>query len=148
MTTKATFSPEEWKMVLEGPPSAGMIVVTAARGGTFRETIAMSKAYAEARAQHGQSELLDEIVAARPEADHTKYHSAEELRDHGLQHIRDAVALLESKATAEELDGYRRFVLTLANKVAAAHREEGQSVSPAEAGAIEQIAAALGTAGS
>ena len=30
MTTKAAFSPEEWKVVLEGPPSAGMIVVTAA----------------------------------------------------------------------------------------------------------------------
>jgi hypothetical protein len=148
MTAKAEFSPEEWKVVLEGPPSAGLIVITAARGGMFRETVAMSKAYAEARAQHGESELLDEIVAARPEADHTRYRSAGELRDSGLQHLRDAVALLESKATAEELDGYRRFVLTLANKVAAAHREEGQSVSPPEAEAIQQIATALGTAGS
>ncbi len=148
MTTKAAFSPEEWKVVLEGPPTAGMIVITAARGGMFRETVAMSKAYAEAHAQHGGSELLDEIVAAKPEVDHTRYHSAEELRDSGLGHLRDAVALLESKATAEELDDYRRFVLTLADKVAAAHREHGQSVSPAEAEAIEQITAALGTTGS
>ncbi len=59
MTTKAAFSAEEWKAVLEGPPTAGMIVITAARGGMFRESIAMSKAYAEARAQHGESELLD-----------------------------------------------------------------------------------------
>ena len=124
-----------------------MIVVTAARGGMFRETLAMSKAYAESRAQHGESELLDEIVSAKPEMDHTRYHSADEVRDSGLQHLRDAVALLESKATAEELDGYRGFVLTLANKVAAAHREGGQSVSPAEAAAIEQIAAAPGTTG-
>jgi hypothetical protein len=148
MTTKAAFSPEEWKVVLEGPPTAGMIVITAARGGMFRETVAMSKAYAEAHAQHGGSELLDEIVAAKPEMDHTRYHSAEELRDSGLGHLRDAVALLESKATAEERDDYRRFVLTLADKVAAAHREHGQSVSPAEAEAIEQITAALGTTGS
>ncbi len=148
MTTKAAFSPEEWKVVLEGPPTAGMIVITAARGGMFRETVAMSKAYAEAHAQHGGSELLDEIVAAKPEVDHTRYHSAEELRDSGLGHLRDAVALLESKATAEERDDYRRFVLTLADKVAAAHREHGQSVSPAEAEAIEQITAALGTTGS
>ncbi len=148
MTTKAAFSPEEWKVVLEGPPTAGMIVITAARGGMFRETVAMSKAYAEAHAQHGGSELLDEIVAAKPEVDHTRYHSAEELRDSGLGHLHDAVALLESKATAEELDDYRRFVLTLADKVAAAHREHGQSVSPAEAEAIEQITAALGTTGS
>jgi hypothetical protein len=148
MTTKTAFSAEEWKVVLEGPPTAGMIVVTAARGGMFRESIAMSKAYVEARAQHGESELLDEVVAAKPELDHTRYHSAGELRDHGLQHLRDAVALLEAKATAEEVEGYRRFILTLADKVAAAHREGGQSVSPAEAEAVQQIAAALGTTAS
>ena len=143
MTTKAAFSPEEWKVVLEGPPAAGMIVITAARGGMFRETVAMSKAYGEARAEHGDSELLDEIVAAKPEMDHTRYHSAEELRDNGLRHLRDAVALVGSKATSQERDDYRRFVLTLAGKVAGAHKEGGQSVSPAEAEAIKQITAAL-----
>jgi hypothetical protein len=148
MTNKASFSPEEWKVVLEGPPAAGLIVITAAHGGTFRETFAMSKAYSEARAEHGESELLDEIVSAKPKADHTRYHSAEELRDSGLGHLRDAMALLESKATAEEREDYRRFVITLANKVAAAHQEHGQSVSPAEAAAIQQITEALGAAGS
>lgn len=145
MTTKAAFSPEEWKVVLEGPPAAGMIVITAARGGMFRETVAMSKAYAEARAEHGDSELLDEIVAAKPQMDHTRYHSAEELRDNGLRNLRDAVALVDSKATTQERDDYRRFVLTLAGKVAAAHKEGGQSVSPAETEAIQQITAAVGT---
>jgi len=122
-----------------------MIVVTAASGGTFRETVAMSKAYVEARAMHGQSELLDEIVAAKPKMEHTRYRSGEELNDAGLQHLRTAVALLETKATPEEVDEYRRFILTLANKVAAAHREEGQDVSPAEAAAIDQITGALST---
>jgi hypothetical protein len=145
MTTKAAFSPEEWTSILQGPPSAGMIVVTAASGGMFRETMAMSKAYVEARAMHGQSELLDEIVAAKPKMEHQRYHSAEELKDAGLQHLRSAAALLESKATPEELDEYRRFILTLADKVAAAHREEGQQVSPAEVAAIDQIARALST---
>jgi hypothetical protein len=145
MTAKSAFSPEEWTVVLEGPPSAGMIVVTAAHGGTIRESIAMSKAYAEARTEHGESELLDEIVAAKPKVDHTRYHSPEELRDSGLQHLRDAVALLQGKATAGEVDDYRHFVLTLADKVAAAHKEHGQSVSPAETEAIQQITTALGT---
>ena len=106
MTTKAAFSPEEWKAVLEGPPAAGLIVITAARGGMFRETVAMSKAYAEARTEHGDSELLDEIVAAKPQTDHTRYHSAEELRDHGLRHLRDAVTLVDSKAATEERDDH------------------------------------------
>jgi hypothetical protein len=146
MTARADFTPEERQVVLEGPPSAGMIVVTAQRGGTFRETIAMGKAYVEARRQHGESELLDEIVSAKPEIDHTRYHSAEELKEKGLQHLRDAVELLERKATPEELEDYRRFVLTLADKVAIAHREGGESVSPAEQAAIQEIAASLGAA--
>ena len=148
MTTKAAFSPEDWKVVLEGPSTAGLIVITAARGGTFRETVAMAKAYTEARAEHGDSELLDEIVAANPHLEHTRYGSAGELREHGLGLLRNAVALLEGKATAGELDDYRRFVLSVANKVAAAHREGGQSVSPGEAEAIKQITAALGAASS
>jgi len=144
MTAKADFTPEEWQVVLEGPPSAGMIVITAQRGGAFRETIAMAKAFAEARKQHGESELLDEIVSAKPEIDHTRHHSVEELKERGLQHLRDAVELLERKATPEEIEDYRRFVLTLADKVASAHREGGKSISPAEQAATEEIAASLG----
>jgi hypothetical protein len=146
MTTKAAFSPEEWKVVLEGPPAAGLIVITAAHGGMFRETFAMSKAYVEARAQHGETELLDEIVAAKPKMDHSRYHTPEELKEAELQHLRDAVAMLETKATPDEVDGYKRFVLTLAGKVAAAHREGGQDESPAETEAIQEISAALGAA--
>jgi hypothetical protein len=148
MTIKSDFTPEEWKTVLMGPPAAGTIVATAAHGGTLRESFAMSKAYAEARAQHGESVLLDEIAAAKPKMDHTLYHSPEELRKAGLGHIRDAVALLESKATTEERDDYRQFVLNLANKVAEAHKEHGQSVSSAESEAIQEITEALGTSGS
>src|SRR5437660_8480264 len=106
MTARADFTPEEWQVVLEGPPSAGMIVVTAQRGGTIRETIAMAKAYVEARKQHGESELLDEIVSAKPEMDHTRYHSAEELKQNGLRHVRDAIEVLKGKATPQELEDY------------------------------------------
>jgi hypothetical protein len=80
--------------------------------------------------------------------DHTRYHSPEELKERGLEHLRNAVALLESKATPQECDDYQRFVLALAGKVAAAHREYGQDVSLAEAAAIGEITAALGAAGS
>lgn len=146
MTDKASFTPEEWKLILEGPTSAGMIILTAQRGGSFRESYAMAKAYVEARKNHGQSQLLDEIVAAKPEHDHTRYHSPEELKAAGLGHLRDAVSLLESKATPQEVQDYKAFTLTLADRVASAHREGGQAVSDAERAAIEEIAGALGTA--
>ena len=145
MTTKSDFSAEEWQLILEAPSSAGLIVVTAGRGGMFRETIAMAKAYVEARQQHGESELLDEIVSAKPERDHTRYHSPEELKQHALQHVRDSVEVLERKATPAEVEDYRQFVVNLAHKVAAAHREDGQDVSEPEQAAINDIVAALNT---
>jgi hypothetical protein len=145
MTGKADFTEGDWQIVLEGPPTAGLIVVTAQRCGSFRETLAIAKACVEARKQHGESELLDEIVSAKPEIERTRYPSAEELKEHGLQHLRDAVELLERKATPEELDDYKRFVLNVADKVANAHREGGESVSADERAAIEAIAANLGT---
>ena len=143
MTSKSDFTAEEWNLILEAPPSAGMIVVFAQRGGSFRETVAMAKAYVEARQHHGESELLDEIVATKPERDHTHYHSPDELKQHGLQHLRDSVALLKTKATPEEVDEYRAFIVTLSQKVAAAHREHGQEVSEAEQAAINDITEAL-----
>ena len=146
MTTKSEFSAEEWELILEAPPSAGMIVVTAQRGGSFRESIAMAKAYVEARQHHGSSELLDEIVSAKPERDHTHYHSPEELKRAGLQHLRESVNVLERKATPVEVEEYRRFIVTLAQRVAAAHREHGQVVSEAEQTAINDITAALNPA--
>lgn len=147
MTNKSDFTEQEWDLVREGPPTAGMIVITAQRGGTFRETFAMAKAYTEARELHGESELLDAIVTAKPEVDHKRFGSPEELRQHGLQLLRDAVALLEQKATADELGDYRQFVVTLTEKVAHAHREHGQEVSPAEQTAIDEISTAVGSPG-
>jgi hypothetical protein len=144
MTTKADFTEQEWDQVLSGPPLAGLVVITAEHGGTMRETFAMAKAYAEARQQHGNSELLDEIVAAKPERDHTRFHSHDELQAHAVEVLHDAVALLEAKATAQEVDDYRRFILTLARKVAERHEEDGAAISPSEQRALDDLAGALG----
>jgi hypothetical protein len=146
MTTHADFTDEEWKTVLEGPTSAGMIITTAERGGSFREAMAMAKAFTEARKDHGTSELLDEIVTHRPKTERVKAHSKEELKDQYLQEIRDAVALVAAKATPAELGDYRLFVVSLAKKVAEAKKEKGSEdgISPSEATAITEIEAALG----
>jgi hypothetical protein len=144
MTGKSAFTEEEWETVLEGPPLAGLLVLTAQRGGTFRESFALAKAYTEARQQHGESELLDEIVSAKPEVDRKRYSSPEELRQEGLRRLGDAVAVLQSKATPDEVEDYRSFVIALARRVGAAHKEGDESVSPAEQAAIDEIAGSLG----
>ncbi len=149
MTGKADFTEDEWKTVLEGPPSAGLMVIASDRGGSIRETFSMAKAYTEARKQHGDSELLDELANAKPEVDHTRYHSPEELKEACLKNITEAVDLLSSKATAEELADYKKFVVGLANRVAEARKEgfmglSGDRVSEDETKAIGEIEAALG----
>jgi hypothetical protein len=144
MTAKAAFEPNEWKLVDEGPTSAAMLVIMSQRGGTFRETLAMGKEYAEVRQQHGQSELLDELVAARPHVDHTHFHSPEELRDHVMEQLREAVAVLQKKAQPQEVADYKNFIVNLSQRVAEAHSEGGQAVSEPERAAIESVKGALG----
>jgi hypothetical protein len=144
VTGKADFTEAQWAQVLEGPPSAGMLVMASQRGGTLRESFAMAKAYTETRKQHGQSELIDEIVSARPKMDHTRYHSPDELRTACLGHLTEAVGVLEGNASPADVVEYKQFVLAVAEKVAAAHRESGQAVSPAEREAIDDISQALG----
>jgi hypothetical protein len=143
MTAKTDFTEEEWKLVSEGPATAGMIVSTAESGGSFRESFAMAKAYAEARQAHGASELLDAIVASKPQFDRHKFHSADELRTQGPGAIHDAVALLEHKASADEVESYRAFVVGLAERVAGAHKEHGEAVSGAENEALDAIRASV-----
>ena len=150
MTRKADFNAEEWSLVLEGPPIAGMVVLGAERGGTLRETMSMAQAYVEARQREGPSELLDAIVSEQPQVDRSRYRSIEEVRAEGLPRLREAVELLEQRATPEELDDYRRFVLTVAERVAQAHKEGGflgvggQRVSEREQAALDEVAATIG----
>lgn len=148
MTTKADFTEEEWQQILEAPPSAGLVVIASDRGGSIRETFSIAKAYAEVHREPGQSELLDEIVSARPEVDRTRFKTPEEMKDHSLQNVREAIALMKEKASPDEVEAYRRFVLALVDRVAEARKEgfmglSGERVSDEERAAIEEVKAAL-----
>jgi hypothetical protein len=148
MTAKADFSADEWKMVLEGPPSAGLLVIASDRGGSIKETFSMAKAYTEAREKHGASQLLDDITSARPEMDRERRGSVEELKQACLQSLREAIELRNAKAEPGEVEEYREFVLALAEKVANTRKEgfmglSGDRVSDEERAAIGEIAAAL-----
>jgi hypothetical protein len=147
VTGKSAFTEEEWQAVLEAPSIAGMLVLTAERGGSFRESFALAKAYAEAREQHGEGELLDEIVSAKPQFDRHKYGSPETLQNEGTERLREAAAALSSKASPEEVEAYRGFVATLARRVAEAHKEHGERIGPAEQEALERIDESLGAQG-
>src|SRR5690349_21994807 len=141
MTGKADFSEEEWELVREGPPTAGMTALMAESGGSFRESFALAKAYAEARKEHGDNELLDALVAEKPDV--KRYKSSEELESQGLGRLSEAVALLEQKASADEVEACWQFALEVAERVAEAYKEGGQAVSEGEGAAMEKILASL-----
>jgi hypothetical protein len=151
MTQKADFNAEEWSTVVDGPLYAGMRVITADRGGTLRESLAMGRVYQQAREQHGESELLDELVKSPPSID------ADRVREAGgniavvaSQQLREAIGIVEAKSTAADVDAYKRFVMTVAQAVAGAHKEGGflgiggKQISDAENQALDEISTALG----
>ena len=141
MAAKADFTEEEWELLREGPATAGMLVLLASGGGSFRETWALAKTFAEARHKQAESQLLDELVDEKPDV--PRFGSADEAEQQGLDRLTRAVALLEQKATADDVEGYKRFALEVAERVAAAHKEEGEAVSGGEREAIEKITATL-----
>jgi len=151
MTAKSDFTPEEWETVLEGPTAAGLMIAASQRGGTFRESYSIAKAYTDARRDHGASQLLDDIVGSKPKVERPHVHSVDELKQQSLQQLRQGLALVEQKGTPEEADQYKQFVVGVATRVAEAHREgflgfSGDRVSDAERQAVSDVADALGVA--
>jgi hypothetical protein len=151
MTRKADFNAEEWSKVVDGPLYAGMRLISAERGGTLRETVAMSRVYQEARARRGASELLDELIKSPPSIDPDRIREAGgDLAAVTGEQLRDAMAILEAKATPAEVDDYKIFVMTVAQAAASAHKEGGflgiggKPISDAENQALDEISAALG----
>ncbi len=140
MTGQQDFTEEEWTTVLEGPTSAGWVVMAADKGGMIRESFSVAGAYGEARKKQGQSELLDTILNSKPKVEKAKASSPEEMKMKQLENLRQAVELVESKATPEELEEYKRFIIDLAQ-----HVGEVKGVSEKERSAIAEIAATVGT---
>ena len=128
---------------------AGMRVVTAGRGGTLRESLALGKVYAAARQQQGESEFLDDLVSSPPAVDPNRQKGGD-IKTVSAERLRSAIALLEQKAEPEEVEAYRRFVLSLGEAAAAAHKEGGflgvggKQVSEEEQAALDEIAAVIG----
>lgn len=153
MTEKADFNAEEWATLIEGPLMAGMRVVAAERGGTLRESLAVGRAYTEARKQHGDSPLLDAVVATPPALDPARLREGGgDIKQIADKRLTEAVGVVEAKATPEEASSYKQFVVTVAEAVANANKEGGfagiggKPVSDNEQQAIDEIRSILGIA--
>ena len=152
MATKADFNAEEWATIVESPLLAGMRVVTAGRGGTIRESLAIGKVYGEARKAHGASGLLDELLASPPAVDPQRVRGAD-LPSLSDERLREALRLLREKGEPGDVDAYREFVLRVAQAAAEAHKEGGfigiggKPVSEEEQAALDELRSLLDESG-
>jgi hypothetical protein len=145
MTEKAAFNAEEWSKVVEAPALVALRVIAADRGGTVRESLSLGRAYAEARSD--SSGLFQEIVSSAPQVDASELKDPSALPQRVESAVREALALLEQKATPEELEAYRDFLLKIAETVARARKEGGflgiggKEISESEQAALDEITA-------
>lgn len=153
MTKKAEFNAEEWAKVVEGPVLAGLRVISASRGGTIRESVAMGKVYTAARESQGNSELLDELVSSAPSVEGGKIEQGTDVKALVADRLAEAVRVVGEKATPEEAEAYKQFVVSVADAAARAHKEGGfigiggKEISEEEQTALDEIRATLGAAG-
>jgi hypothetical protein len=154
MTTKADFNADEWSTVVEAPMLAGMRVVTAHRGGTIRESMAVAKVYAEARQRQGESELLDALVSSPPAVNPQGLQGGGDVASIGDARLRESLRILNEKASPTEVEEYKRFVVEVAQAAAEAHKEGGfigiggRQISDEEQAALDDIRETLNAAAS
>jgi hypothetical protein len=143
LTGKASFNAEEWSTVVEAPVLVALRVIMAERGGTLRESLSLGRAYVEARKDH-EGELLQAIVSSAPDIDKNGLEPTEGLAERTDESLREA-----QKATREEVESYKRFVLSVGETVARAHREGGflgiggKEVTEREQAALDGVAATI-----
>ena len=145
MTEKAQFDAEEWERIARAPAIAAMYVITAEKGGTLRESMAVGKVYAKARENSTGAPLVDEIVASVNSVTPNEFSDKEQFKAEAVGEVRQAKETLAAKADESEVAAYRDFVLEVAKRVAEADKcggflgIGGERVTAHETAAIEEI---------
>ena len=162
MANKASFTPEEWKQLLESPMLAS-IAVTAAESsglwGMLKESFAAGGRLAAVKSDAGANELIEAVV--------TEFESGEgrgaardglqarlsgskpgETKDKAVQGLRQVAALLDAKAP-NDAAAFKSWLQSIGRHVAEAAKEGGflgfggVQVSDAEKATLDEISSAL-----
>ncbi|MCA1564425.1 MAG: hypothetical protein LC803_01965 [Acidobacteria bacterium] len=158
MTVKDKFTPEEWKSLLRAPMLAAYAVAGAApskQDDFVREMGAVAEGVIEGEGRAAKGSILEAVIAdiyANADDDQrgpTEKLALDEVKVRALTTCRAAATALETKAGAEEAYEYKRWVLVVAEKVAAAAKEGGvfgfggEQISGSEIATINEIGEAI-----
>ncbi len=162
MATKDTFTAEEWTLLRIAPSLVGAGVSASDPSGIFgalKEAAAGTSEMIEALRQGSKLELFGAMLADKsfpgmPDmramvGEGNREQQMANLKAAVLERVREAVKLVEGKATPEEARAYKQMVMTVAEKAANAAKEGGflgfggVRVSSAEQSFINEVKIAL-----
>ena len=158
MTSKASFTDDEWDRVLRAPLVAGMAITIADPGGPIEISKEMMATLRAATVPPSQEELLAAVALdiqamvqqKQNPARNFKPTSAATAGTEILDELRAVDAIVAEKATPEETQAFRGWLVTAARAAADAAKEGGfmgfgaVQVSEGEQAMMDQLRRALG----
>jgi hypothetical protein len=160
MATKADFTAEEWNQIQRAPFMAGLAVVAASPSGPFgvvKELFAVGKMLGAVKTQGISNDLIKALVAdieagakdlSAPAE--MKGKTPDQVKSYAVESVRQVAALIDKKTKPEEAQGFKQWLVSVAQKVAEAAKEGGflgfggTQVSEQEAATIKELSTALG----
>jgi hypothetical protein len=156
MTTKQDFTDEEWTRIRRAPLVAGVAISLADPGGPIeiaKETMATVRS---ATLPPSQQELLAAVALEVQAMTQHKQNPLGDFKPRGgqqvLEELKTVNELVTARATAEEAEAFRGWLLVAAQAAADAGKEGGflgfggEQVSAGEQRMLDQVRAALGMA--
>ncbi len=157
MSSKADYNAQEWETLRDTPIFTALAMLMASPNGlvgAVQESSALAKSMADAakhsnpliaalnqRSEGGNEDrkkYMQETAAQKKGAELPQF-----LEDNALMMCRLAASILAAKATPDETELYKSWVLRQATAVAQAAKEGGQTISASEAEFLGEIGEAL-----
>jgi hypothetical protein len=162
MTTKADFTEDEWATVVRSPIVAGMAITFADPGGPIevvKETSAVLK-FVTGSSSEERDDLVGAAAREVRELAQQRKNPVGDFKPRGalagkeiLDELSRANEIVSAKATPEEAEAFRAWIMECAQRAADAAKEGGfmgfhaERVSQGEKDMLAQLASALGVAG-
>jgi hypothetical protein len=158
MTSKASFTDDEWERVLRAPMVAGMAITIADPGGPIEISKEMMATLRAATVPPSQEELLAAVALDIQAMMNEKQNPARNFKPTSaatagteiLDELRAVAAFVAEKATPEEAQAFRGWLVMAAQAAADAAKEGGfmgfgaVQVSEGEQAMLDQLRRALG----
>ena len=161
MATKSDFTEEEWATLVRAPMVAGMAITFADPGGPIevvKETSAVLK-FATGTAGEQRDDLVGEVAREMRELVGQRKNPAADFKPRGtmagkeiLDELSRANEIVAAKATPDEAEAFRAWIMECAQRAAEAAKEGGfmgfraERVSQGEKDMLAQLRSTLGKA--